>query len=140
MSECLSMPGIKRVWFLEAAYLPSDVVYRSVAGIPVSFSVQPTEIHLKGEAACEVEEQTDNNSLMEKSRLTFNTLTRLPTHGHLAFVFQTNDGDCFLIGSLERPHPTVKVNRSTGQPDGDASVRRYEVSFTAKKALAPCSV
>ena len=55
------------------------------------------------------------------------------------FVIETVDGDKYVIGAKERPYPTVKISRSTGQPDGDPSVRKYEVSFTAKKALALCS-
>lgn len=139
MSECVSMPGIRKVWYLDADNLPEDVVYRAVAGIPVDIPAQATEVSLKGDAVCETEEQPDNNSHTERARLTFHTLTELPTDRNLAFAFQTAGGDCFLIGSRERPHPVVKVSRSSGLPEGDASVRRYEVSLTARKALASCT-
>lgn len=140
MNTCLSLPGIRRVWYIAKESLPSDVVYRSVAGIPVSLFQQPIEITKKGEAMCDVEQSFDNNSYIEKARLTFAALDDVPTHQHPAFVFETVDGTIYLIGSKERPYPTVKITRSTGQPDGDPSVRKYEVSFTAKKALALCSV
>ena len=58
----------------------------------------------------------------------------------LGEVFQTIDGNIYIIGSKERPYPTVKITRSTGHLDGEPSVRKYEVSFTAKKALALCDV
>ena len=138
--KCLSLPGITKAWYIQRNYLPDDVVYRSVAGIPVTLQEQPISINLKGEAICEVEQSFDNNSYIEKSKLTLYTLDEVPTDQHPAFVIETVDGDKYVIGAKERPYPTVKITRSTGQPDGDPSVRKYEVSFTAKKALALCSV
>lgn len=138
MNKCVSLPGITHVWYIQRDYLPDDVVYRAVAGIPITLSEQPISITMKGETFCEVEQSFDNNSYIEKSKLTFLTLDDVPTDQHPAFVIQTVDGDVYVIGAKERPYPTVKIIRSTGQLDGDPSVRKYEVSFTAKKALAPC--
>ena len=140
MNQCVSLPGIQKVWYILRNYLPDDVVYRSVAGIPVSLQQQPISIPMKGEAVCEVETAFDNNSYIEKAKLTFLTLAEVPTDQHPAFLFQTIEGDIYIIGAKERPYPTVKITRSTGQPDGDTSVRKYEVSFSAKKALALCNV
>ena len=134
--NCLSLPGITKVWYILRDNLPDDVVYRAVAGIPISLSEQPISITSKGEAICELEQSFDNNSYIEKSKLTFITLDDVPTDQHPAFVIETVDGDVYVIGAKERPYPTVKIIRSTGQPDGDPSVKKYEVSFTAKKALA----
>ena len=138
--KCISLPGIQQVWYISRTGLPDDVVYRSVAGIPVSVIEQPISITMKGEAVCEVEQSYDNNSYIEKAKLTFLTLDDVPTDRHPAFLFQTIEGDIYIIGAKERPYPTVKITRSTGQPDGDTSVRKYEVSFSAKKALALCNV
>ena len=140
MSQCLSLPGISKVWYIHRDYLPDDVVYRAVAGIPIALQNQPVSITLKGEAVCEVEQSFDNNSYIEKTKLAFLSLDDVPVDQHPAFVIQTVNGDRYVIGAKERPYPTVKITRSTGQPDGDPSVRKYEVSFTAKKALALCSV
>ena len=139
MSKCLSLPGITHIWYILRDYLPDDVVYRAVADIPVTLQASPINISLMGEAVCEVEQSFDNNSYIEKSKLTFLTLDEVPTDQHPAFVIETVNGDKYVIGAKERPYPTVKITRSTGQPDGDPSVRKYEVSFTAKKALALCS-
>lgn len=138
--KCLSLPGITHVWYVLREFLPDDVVYRAVAGIPVSLQEQPISITLKGNAFCEVEQSFDNNSYIEKAKLTFYTLDDVPTDQHPAFIIQTVDSDIYVIGAKERPYPTVKITRSTGQLDGEPSVRKYEVSFTAKKALALCSV
>lgn len=138
--KCLSLPGIQYVWYISRDYLPDDVIYRSVVGMSVSLMEQPISINMKGEAVCEVEQSIDNNSYIEKVKLTFLTLDDVPINQYPAFLFQTIDGDIYIMGAKERPYPTVKITRSTGQPDGDASVRKYEVTFTAKKALARCSV
>ena len=140
MSKCLSLPGITRVWYILRDYLPDDVVYRAVAGIPVSLLEQPISISMKGSAICEVEQSFDNNSYIEKAKLTFMTLDDVPVDQHPAFVIQTVDGDIYVIGAKERPYPTVKNTHFTGQLDGEPSVRKYEVSFTAKKALASCDM
>ena len=140
MSKCVSLPGIKKVWYLNRDFLPEDVIYRSVAGMSVALLHAPTSINMIGEAVCEVEQSHDNNSYIEKVKLNFLTLNDVPTVNHPAFVFQTIDGSIYIIGSKERPYPTVKITRSTGHLDGEPSVRKYEVSFTAKKALALCDV
>ena len=140
MNKCLSLPGITRVWYIIRDYLPDDVVYRAVAGIPISLLEQPISITMKGSAICEVEQSFDNNSYIEKAKLTFLTLDDVPVDQHPAFVIQTVNSDIYVIGAKERPYPTVKNTRSTGQLDGEPSVVKYEVSFTAKKALALCSV
>ena len=138
--KCLSLPGITKVWYILRNYLPDDVIYRAVAGIPISLQATPVNVSMKGEALCEVEQSFDNNSYIEKSKLTFLTLDDVPTDQHPAFIIETVDGTIYIIGAKERPYPTVKITRSTGQLDGEPSVRKYEVSFTAKKALALCSV
>ena len=139
MSKCQSLPGIQKVWYIPCADLPDDVVYRSVAGIPISLlKISTVSINLKGEAVCEVKSY-DNNSYIEKAKLQFLTLDDVPTDQHPAFVIKTMNNELYLLGAKERPYPTVKITSSTGQPDGDASVRKYEVSFTARKALALCT-
>ena len=140
MNNCHSLPGITLVSYLDDDCLPSDVCYKAVAGIPVSLPEQPISIRIVDTAVCEIEEQTDNNVQMEKVRLTFATLQELPTRQNIAFVVRTVDGKMYVIGAKERPYPTVKVTTTTGQPDGDASVRKYEISYTARKALAALSV
>ena len=107
--------------------------------MPITIPATTTEITLKGEATCELEQSSDNNCYIEKVKLNIPTLDDVPLQDFPAFVIQTVDGTKYVIGAKERPYPAVKITRSTGRPDGDPSVRKYEVSFTAKKALALCS-
>lgn len=135
-----SLPGIKRIAFVDCSLLPADITLRALAGVPVGIFTTVNDICKIGEATCETEEQFDNNSQVEKATLTFRTLDELPTYRHLAFVIFTTNSDTFVIGTKELPYPTVKITRSTGTPDGEPSVRKYEVSFTAKKSLVLCAV
>ena len=128
MSKCQSLPGIQKVWYIPCADLPDDVVYRSVAGIPISLlKISTVSITLKGEAVCEVEKSYDNNSYIEKAKLQFLTLDDVPTDQHPSFAIKTANDEIYLIGAKERPYPTIKITRSTGQPDGDASIRKYTI-------------
>lgn len=136
MSNINSLPGIKKIWYITIDLLPDDVVYRAVAGLPVTVSGIPTDIILKGDATCDVEQQYDNNAQIEKAKLNFYTLDEIPTTKHLAFVIHTVNGEKYIVGSKEKPYATVKMDFTTGKTDGDAAVRKYEVAFTAKKALA----
>lgn len=136
MNKCTSLPGIQRVGYLMARQLPADITYMAMAGIPVSGYATPTNIELTDIAVCEIEEEPDNNYQTEKVKLAFSTLTELPIRQHLAFFIHTMDGKGYLVGTKECPFPSVKVTRTTGTPQGDPAVRRYEVSYTARKALA----
>jgi hypothetical protein len=140
MNKCTSLPGISLVCYLMADRLPADIPYMAMAGMPVSGYEQPRSITLTDIAVCDVEEQEDNNFITEKVKLTFYTLAELPIRQHLAFVIRTMEGKYYLIGARGCPYPTVKVTRTTGKPEGDPSVRKYEVSYTARKALAALSV
>ena len=55
MSKCLSLPGIQQVWYILSDHLPDDVVYRSVAGIPIYLREQPISITMKDIEASDYE-------------------------------------------------------------------------------------
>ena len=116
MSKCLSLPGIQQVWYILRDYLPDDVVYRSVAGIPISLEVVPDEIALKVEAVCEVEQLYDNNSYIEKAKLTFLTLDDVPTDQHPAFVIRTVNDEYYVIGALRVSQTVTPPSESTRFP------------------------
>ncbi len=135
-----SLPGIVRVAYVDAKLLPPDITLRALSGTPVGIYTTVQNICLDGKAVCEAEKQFDNNSLLEKTTLTFFSNDNLPDGGQLAFVVFTANKESYIIGAKEQPYPTVKITRSTGTPSGDPSVRKYEVTFTAKKSLVLCAV
>lgn len=130
-----TLPGVASVFQMLTADLVRDIAYRSEAGLLVPVYKKPTAIPILGDAKCELTEQPDNNAQVEKVTLTFRTSHRLDTSQPLAFVVRTVQGQTYLIGTRERPFPTVKVSHTTGAPSGDASVYEVQVSLTHRKAL-----
>lgn len=135
-----SLPGIKKVSYLPCDKLMPNVMYAAFVGLPVGVYNIPTDITLTGQAECQMEQEPDNNVNSQKVSLTFYTLDDIPEDEPLAFIATTVQGDCYLIGMRERPYPSVKITSQTGTPDGDRAVKKYQVQFTARKALIPCAV
>ena len=135
--SCVSLPGITSISYVSCDSLPADLIYQALTGFPVTISSSATEIALKSIPSCEVEESPDNNTQIEKAKLSFTTLDTLPTSMPLAFLITTTAGNHYILGTREKLYPTIKVTSNTSKPDAEAAVRRYEVSFTARKALIP---
>ena len=135
--NCISLPGITAISYMPCGSLPADLIYQALTGCPVAISSSATEIALKSIPSCEVEESPDNNTQIEKAKLSFTTLDTLPTSMPLAFLITTASGNHYILGTREKLYPTIKVTSNTSKPDAEAAVHRYEVSFTARKALIP---
>lgn len=135
--SCVSLPGITAISYVSCDSLPADLIYQALTGYPVVISSSATEIALKSIPSCEVEESPDNNTQIEKAKLTFTTLDTLSTSTPLAFLITTTAGNHYILGTREKQYPTIKVTKNTSKPDAEAAVHRYEVSFTARKALIP---
>ena len=135
--NCISLPGITAISYVPCDSLPADLIYQALTGFPVTISSSTTEIALKSIPSCEIEESPDNNTQIEKAKLSFTTLDTLPTSMPMAFLITTTAGNHYILGTREKQYPTIKVTSNTSKPDAEAAVRRYEVSFTARKALIP---
>lgn len=133
---CSSLPGIRRIAYTDCELLPTDITLRALSSTPIRLVCPLTEIKFTGRALCESETTPDNNSQIEKTTLTFDTLDTIPTDRHLAFFVETVNSERFIIGTKEQPFPTIKISTTTGTPSGDPSIRKYEVTFTARKSLA----
>ena len=135
MGKCYSLPGLKKVGYVPVSMLPSDIVFIALAGGTVPLFETMTYFEVTPGAVCEVEEECGNGVQVEQAKLKFSTLAAIPTREPLAFVFVTMNDEQLLIGAREKPHATIKVNTTTGLPDGDASIKSYTVTFKARKAL-----
>lgn len=141
MSSCQSLPGIRRIAYTDCDNLPYPFAQRAAAGEVISLAATGlTEVTLSGEPRCEAQRDFDNNSSVEKVTLTFRTLDDIPAGQPIAFVAFAANGQCWVIGASGHPYPVVMREKASGLPDGDPAVCEYQVSLTAKKALAPCRV
>lgn len=134
-----SLPGIISIGYIPCKLLQPDITLCAMSGVPVSVP-SPTNVELTGAATCESTTSPDNNTQLEKATLTFYTTDdSIPIGTPLAFVATTVQGQSYIIGRYEQPYPSVKRTRTTGVPDGDRSVLKYEVTFSALHAIVPCS-
>lgn len=133
------LPGIISIRYVLAASLTASITQKALANVPVGIFADSFPVPHIGDAVCELESQFDNNDTLEKAKLTFSTTAQLPTRQHLAFVILTVDGKQYLVGTAEKPYPVLKVESSTGKPDGDSAVTKYTISYTNKVALVPCT-
>ena len=135
--KCISLPGIKSISFTKCDDLEADLIYQALVDLPITISTTETEISLKSIPTCELEESPDNNTQTQKAKLIFTTLQDLPTNTPLAFLIHTINDTNYILGVHERPFPSVKTITTTSKPDGEAAVKKYEITFTARKALIP---
>ena len=133
----ISLPGINAISYIPATNLPADLIFQALAGYPVTITAASTAIPLTSIPSCELEESPDNNTQTEKAKLTFTTLDTLPTSTPLAFLITTASGNHYILGTRERLYPTIKATTNTSIPDSITAAQKYEVSFTARKALIP---
>ncbi len=135
--SCINLPGIKSVSYIPTENLPADLVYQALSGCQITLNTPLSMLNTSSLPLCELEESPDNNTQIEKAKLTFSTLDSLPRSIPLAFLIETVNGENYIIGTRERPYPSIKSSKSTSKPEGEPAVIRYEVTFTARKALIP---
>ena len=133
------LPGIIKIHAVLATSLMSSITQKALANVPVGIFADTFLVPQIGDAVCELETQFDNNSTLEKVKLTFSTTIRLPRYHHLAFIINTVDGKQYLIGTADKPYPIIKMDDSTGKVDGDSAVTKCTISYSNIVALVPCT-
>ena len=135
---CQSLPGIKFVGYVDSDNLQREMMYKSLAGIPVGIFTDIVPIRFVGIPTCEAVSTYNSNGRIEQTTLRFKTLDALTATRHVAFVVTDCNGQSYVIGQHEKPRPIVKVTKNTGTPDGDPSALSVEVTLYAQKSLIPC--
>ena len=133
-----SLPGIRKIAYVEAEQLAPNVMLKAICGGLVSVLAQTTEVSFVGEATCESTSEYDNHGRVESVTLTFSSTEYVPHSRPLAFVVTDVNGNSFLVGSREKPYPTIKLDITFGSPASEPSVNRYEVKYVAIRALIGC--
>lgn len=131
----LSLPGIRKIGFLECSKLSSQMMMKSIAGVPIAILTDIVNVIFSGEPTCVSVDDNDNNGRAEKSTLKFTTTQEIPNDKPIAFVVQCVNGKSYIIGTKERPFPIVKITNNTGTASGDVSSFSVEISHIAIKSL-----
>ena len=111
------LPGIKSLGYVQGKNLQRQMMMKSLAGLPV-----------------------DNGGRIEKTTLKFITDEMIVHYPDIAFVVTDTNGESFVVGAREKPHPIIRMTISTGDPGGEPAVFSYEVTLYAQRSLIPCSV
>ena len=135
-----SLPSVKFIGYVQSDFLQREMMYKSLAGLPVGIFTDVTPIAFVGVPTCTAESTYGNNGTVEQTTLRFKTLDKLPTSRHIAFVVTDCNNQSYVIGQHEKPRPIVKLTFDTGMPNGDPAVCSVEVTLYAKKSLIPCDI
>ena len=135
-----SLPGIVRIAYLRCENVPSNIELKSLVGIPAVIYDTTTEVAFSGTPTCVIENEYDNHSQVEKTKLTFSSTDEIPIRQQLAFLILDTNGQWWLIGHREDPFPVIKCTHQTGEPDGEKAGNVYEVTLIGRKSLISVSL
>lgn len=139
MANYFSLPGIKRLSYINAKELASDLQAHALSGAPVWVTQSQTEIPFTGEASCACTRNNEHGASNESVELTFESLLPIPEHIPLALLVTDVNNRRFLIGTHEAPFPYIESSQGLGLPDGESSTITYTVTYKAPKGLIPCT-
>lgn len=138
--KCNNMPGIVEVRWIKMNKLSPNMEAKALAGLPLAVLEDSYIIHLVCAATCVCESEHDNNGRSSKAVLTFSTTDALPNDPDVAWLARQANGQWWLIGTAERPSPTVKINQSAGSPDGEPAVKSVEITHQGVISMIPVAV
>ena len=132
------LPGITFIGCIDCTKLQPSLQLQAIAGMPVAVqtAVQPLAVAKDANASCLTEKE--NGNIRQTASLKFRTSDSLPIHTRLGFVVTDIAGQSYLIGSLEKPYPQVKITINFGTPSGDPNCLEVEVTHLAMRTLIPC--
>lgn len=139
-NQCINLPGIVEVRWIDARNLSPNLVAKHVAGLPVAVMTDTMPLETYGEAQCQSVEEHENNGRVEKTTLTFMTNAPLPRHREVAWLCRQASGQWWLIGAREPHYPTVKIAFHSGEPGGERAVNTVEITHQAVKSLIPVAL
>ena len=134
------LPGIKAIGWVDCRRLPTNVALSAICGMQVVILTDIHPIAFFDEPTCECKTKKDGGGYEDTATLKFLTSEKLPRSATLGFVVTDVNGNSFLLGSLEHPHPIVDCEQRTGIPSGDAAGYSYEIKHVAIKSMVPCVI
>ncbi|MBD5307152.1 MAG: hypothetical protein HDS14_05950 [Bacteroides sp.] len=135
-----TLPGITDIYIIDASDLPARVDLWCIIRRPVPILTRLTPIPWTDTPTCNLTQERINTGIKQTALLTFKTPAPLPYHKNPAFVIRTPDGNTYLIGSRERPHPTIHTTQTTGAPAADPAALTHTITHKALRTLIPCHI
>lgn len=138
--KTLSLPGIRKIGYVNCSALSPELMMKSIAGAPIAILTDIKDVPFTGEPSCKAVDDNDNNGRCEKSTLEFITTSKIPVSSPIAFIVQCVNGKQYIIGTAEAPFPIVKITNDTGARAGNASAFAVEVTHSAIKSLIEINI
>lgn len=132
-----SLPSITDIAIIPCSLLSCNIMEKHIAGIPIEIPSPLTSVEEYGNASCEAEQEYVNGNYSEHTVLQFRSKQDIRQFPAPAFIIKDAQGDTFLIGLREAPHPVLEVTEAI---DKDTNIKSYKVTFIRRKSLIPCSV
>ena len=134
------LPGIKAIGWVDCRHLPRRVDLSAICGVPVPILTDIHPIPFFDEPTCECQTKKDGVGYEDTATLKFLTGSELPRSACLGFVVTDVNGNSYLLGSLEAPHPKVESEHRSGKPSGDPAGFYYEIKHVSIKSMVPCII
>lgn len=109
-----NLQGMTRISSTEVR-LPSDIEWMPLV--------------IKPHAQLTINDKLEDKNVVWTAKLVFKTCSSLPDHDRWAYRCRLSDGQYRLIGSGERPYPTVSVNESMPENVADNQLNEVTVNW-----------
>ena len=134
------LPGIKAIGWVDCRHLPRRVALSAICGMRVAVLTDVHPIPFFDEPTCECQTKKDGAGYQDTATLKFSSSEKLPRSACLGFVVTDVNGNSYLLGSHEAPHPIIELTRQTGIPSDDAAGYEYEIKHVSIKSMVPCVI
>lgn len=135
----LSLPGIRRIGWVEAKFLPDNIVMHDIVGLPVLILTEINDIDFFGVSSCVCKSNMDEGTVSQTATLKFKSMQIIDDRRDIAFIVTDMNGDNYLIGNSKPPFAKIHFEKSTGQPDSEPAVIEYEITHCNVRTMVLCN-
>lgn len=129
MRTVTTLPGLKEIYRVRASMVPPLAAMKSAVGISVYMTSNVVKICTEGNPSVEIVDEQENNGRQVQTTLRFESAEKIETRTKYAFIYVDQAEEAWLVGSKEKPYPTISKTQHTGIPGQTSAVISYEVKW-----------
>lgn len=135
-----SLPEVIEVRVMDCRDLQPGIMQNHIAGVENLITCPMKDIPIYPEAKCSGQYVINNGGTTQRTTLEFRTTEPpAPVKGQ-AFAVRTPDNLWHLIGSRERPWPSIEVVSDLGVTHSESRVSTVKVTFESIASLVPVTI
>lgn len=135
-----SLPEVIEMRMMDCADLQTGIMQNHIAGVQNFISCPMVTIPIYPGAKCQGVYTSTNGGTTQRTTLEFRTNEPPKITTGKAFAVRTPDGMWYLIGSKEKPWPSIEVVDDKGTTHGDPRVKTVKVTFESLATLIPVTI